>query len=419
MISNASLERSTLSPTPGPTGSEVSGLSWGVNALGTWDSTTGVMEAARRTVAGLLDAGVRVALDYVETGAPKDVRRIPGRFTHLERGRPFEIDICFLNINEMHLLADSYLRDTTRSNYLIGSWYWELPRLSDQMATQASRVDEIWVGSEFVADAFARYVDVPVTVIPPVVATSPDPGVGRERFGLSQGECVFLYSFDAHSTFARKNPWGVIEAFRDTFTREERGNRVRLVIKALNLDHYSEGASRLRYELTKVSGVLIEEDLTSEETAALINCCDIYVSLHRAEGFGLGMAEAMFLAKPVIATNYSGCRDFATSTTSFPVSYNLREIEIGELRYNAGVEDLYTPGFLWADPNINDAAHWMRHLYENPEIRSASGLRGQREIRGSYSSNRAGSAMKRRLTEISTNTHCGSWTSTTGVRQTH
>ncbi|HUY05664.1 MAG TPA: glycosyltransferase [Acidimicrobiales bacterium] len=397
-----------MSPTPDPTDSEISGSACGVNVLGTWDSTTGVMEAARRTVAGLLDAGVRVALDYVETGTPKDVRRIPGRFRDLERGRPFEIDICFLNINEMHLLADSYLRDRSRSNYLIGSWYWELPRLSERMVKQAGRVDEIWVGSEFVADAFARYVDVPVTVIPPVVATLPDPGVGRERFGLSQGECVFLYSFDAHSTFARKNPWGIIEAFRDTFNREERGNRVRLMMKALNLGHYSEGASRLRHELAKVNGVLIEEDLTSGETAALINCCDIYVSLHRAEGFGLGMAEAMFLGKPVIATNYSGCRDFASSTTSFPVSYILRQIEIGELRYNAGVEELYTPGFLWADPSINDAAFWMRYLYENPAVRRASGLRGQREICGSYSSNMAGSAMKRRLTEISTNAHCGS-----------
>lgn len=373
-----------------------------VNALGTWDATTGLMEAARRTVTGLLDAGVTVALDYVETGAPKDLSRISERLARSEHGRPYEIDLCFLNINEIQHLPESYLRTQQRSNYVIGSWYWELPTLPRSMVEQARRVDEIWVATEFVADAFARFVDVPIIVMPPVVDPSPEPGVGRERFGLSQSECVFLYNFDANSTFARKNPWGVLDAYRRAFDRQERGNGVRLIIKTLNLSRCREGASRLRYELGQLDGVLIEDDLTAGAMAALIKSCDIYVSMHRAEGFGLGMAEAMYFGKPVISTNYSGNRDFTTSANSFPISYSIREIEIGELRYNPGVEGTYVPGLPWAEPSVSEAAHWMRYLYENPSVRIASGLRAQATIRESYNSIVAGVKMKTRLAEIST-----------------
>jgi hypothetical protein len=149
-----------------------------------------------------------------------------------------------------------------------------------------------------------------------------------------------------------------------------------------------------------VDGILIDEDLTSAEMASLIACCDTYVSLHRAEGFGLGMAEAMYLGRPVIATNYSGNRDFATATTSFPVGYRLREVELGELRYNPGVEAVYEPGMLWAEPDVIGAAHWMRHVFESSVSCQATGRRGQTRIHEDYGSASAARAMRKRLGEL-------------------
>jgi glycosyltransferase involved in cell wall biosynthesis len=370
----------------------------GVNAIASWEATTGLVEAARRCVTALLDAGVDVALDDVDVGAPLDPRRLSARLRGLRKGRPFLTDIFFVNVNEMPNVDEEYLRPA--SSYVIGSWYWELSSLPEWIAHQARRVDEIWVASSYVASAFREYVDVPITVVPAVVRIAPSPEIGRPFFGLDEGLCTFFFSFDAASTLARKNPWAIIEAYRMAFTRRERDRDVRLVMKTINLARHWEAEQRLREEMASVGGRLIDEDVTGVEMASLLALCDVYVSLHRAEGFGLGMAEAMYLAKPVIATNYSGNADFTTPVNSCPVNYRLAPVDEGELRFNPGTESVYEPGILWAEPDIAQAAKWMRYLYDNPAARTRIGRRGQQTITTRYSSPAAGAVMSERLSEI-------------------
>jgi glycosyltransferase involved in cell wall biosynthesis len=373
-----------------------------VNAIGSWTATTGLAEAARRTVAAMLDAGIEVALDDIDSGAPRRSDRLPSRFVSLPAGRPYEVDVCFLNVNEIGVVTDERLRGPGRPRRLIGHWYWELPAFPAHFARQVARVDEIWVASRFVAEAFGALTSVPVLMIPSPVEPSPDPSLSRRDFGLPAGACVYLFSFDAHSTLARKNPWDVIRAFRKAFDASERREDVRLVMKTLNLSSLPEAREQLRAELAAVNGILIEDHLSARETASLFSCADVYVSLHRSEGFGLGMAESMALGVPVIATAYSGNMDFMTATNSWPIPYSIVKVNEAELRFNPNAESVYVPGSQWAAPDVLEASRAMRVLYHRPALRRKLGLEASRTIRERYTPGEAGRQIKKRLREIAT-----------------
>jgi glycosyltransferase involved in cell wall biosynthesis len=369
-----------------------------VNVIGSWSATTGLSEAARRVASALIRAKVNVALEDFDYGAPRSAHRLPTEFRDLLQGRLYGIDLIFLNVNEMLAMPTGYLDEG--NHYTIGFWYWELPNVPPVFQSQFSRVDEIWVASNFVRDAFIQYTDKPIFVFPAIVEVDELLDLEKDDLGLDDERFTFLFNFDANSTFARKNPWGVIEAFRKAFTHAERTRDVQLVIKSINLDLHSEGRDRLRQEVDSVNGLLLDIDMSRYQMMNLLNCCDSYVSLHRAEGFGLGMAEAMYLGRPVIATGYSGNTDFTKLSNSCQVGYSLREITVEELRFNRNAEHTYCPGLLWADPDVGQAARWMRILYENSTLRTRIGEAGSRYVRSELRSETVGQKMSERLQSI-------------------
>ena len=149
-----------------------------------------------------------------------------------------------------------------------------------------------------------------------------------------------------------------------------------------------------------MNGVLIQEDLEHGELVDLISCCDAYVSLHRSEGFGFGIAEAMALGKPVIATAYSGNVDFATSANSFQVGYSLSRITSADHAFGEGAADVYRPGAVWAEPDVGQAARWMQLIYADPDLRQRVGEAGRAMIRECYSAEAAVAVVTERLREI-------------------
>src|ERR1700722_13338190 len=355
-------------------------------------STTGLSEAARRTISALLAAGIKVSLEDYDYGAPREANRVPLSFSFLPRGRPFDIDLCFLNINEITLVPESYLR-ANPPRYVIGSWFWELPAVPERFQSQIHRVDEIWTASRFVRDAFQRYTDRPVRVVPCVVEPTLDTSRTRRDFGIPPGVVACLFSFDANSTFARKNPRAVIEAFRGAVPRAARGVSAILIMKSINLHNYPEARHFLELELASVGGLIIDDDLTPGEVGALIAMSDIYVSLHRSEGFGLGMAEAMYFGKAVIGTAYSGNMDFMSAANSCPIGYRLVGVGPSELRFNPGAELVYEYGHLWAEPNIDEASRRLRFLISHPDARQRIGARARRTIVERYGASTVGRAM--------------------------
>ena len=369
----------------------------GVNAIASWAATTGLTEAARRTVTAMLGAGIRVAIEDYDYGAPREDRRFTPTLRSLPRGRPHDIDIYFLNVNELHVVPESYLR--SRPRHVIGSWFWELPNLARHDLGQLDRVDEIWAASEFVASTFRSRTSQPVVVIPCVVEPSPDLSTTRGDLGLPASKFLYLFGFDASYAIERKNPRAVIEAFRVAFTEEERRERVHLVLKTSHLARLPEAHSLITSELAAAGGTLIDDDLTDGEMAALTRHCDAYVSLHRGEGFGLGMAEAMYFGRPVVGTAYSGNMDFMTNMNSCPISYRMRPINRNDLRLNPGSESVYVPGELWAEPDVLEAARRMRFLYEHPRFRQAIGDAAARSVRERYSAQAVGRRIRERLAE--------------------
>jgi glycosyltransferase involved in cell wall biosynthesis len=206
-------------------------------------------------------------------------------------------------------------------------------------------------------------------------------------------------TFDANSTIARKNPYGAIKAFEEAFGAGR--TDVVLVVKVVNLASYPIVQKDLRRHMERLGGILIETDMAAGEIAALIKYADVYVSMHRSEGFGLGLAEAMYYGRPVIATGNSGNMDFMNAANSCLVGYTSMVVHRNELSDNPTAMALYQPGNLWVDPNVSQAAHLMRWLFENPQQRTRLGERAAQDIRRDYSSEAAGRAMRLRLEEVS------------------
>jgi len=384
----------------------------GVTALGAWEATSGIAEYGRRIIAALVAAGVDVSLRNIANGAGVDSSRLSPSLVALPRDIKNPISISFLNLNEQFFASDSDLR-SVRPSYVVAMWHWEVPSVPVLMRREFDRVDEIWVSSTYSQRSLSRYTDKPIIVVPSVIEPIKSREFERKHFGIPEGAGVtYVFTFDAHSTFARKNPFAVIEAFRQAFTGTEMGHGATLVVKAIHLDSYPDARERLRREVLAVKGVLLEHDMSGEEVAGLLQSADVYVSLHRSEGFGLGMAEAMYFGTPVIATGHSGNMDFMNSFNSCPVGYQSSVISPEVLAYNPRMSVVYEYGNVWADPSVEDAAAWMRWLYEDESRRARIGSLAANMIGKRYSLKAVGEVLRERLEIISSSLKRGESTET-------
>jgi glycosyltransferase involved in cell wall biosynthesis len=373
----------------------------GVNCIGDFAGGTGLVEATRRLVQTVASAGIDVEVTDFDLPLPKSPMRKLREVDELPRGRDHEIELWCVNVNEFRHVDDSTLRPAgKRPRYVIGVWFWEAPSLPNWARTAVDRVDEIWVPSRFVRHAFRTATSKPIVVVPCVVDSSLPTRYQRLDYGLPEDAVLFFFNFDAHSSDFRKNPWDVIRAFELAFTDQERRGAVRLVLKTQNLDTHPELRSVLEARLSRVNGILVDEDLPRDRMNALLASIDVYASLHRAEGFGLGIAEAMSLGKPVIATAYSGNMDYTTRTNSCLVGYQLRPIEESDLDMSPHGKVVYEPGLVWAEPNIGQAARWMRYLYDHPEERTRIGAAGAATVRNQFNPGAVANVVANRLVEI-------------------
>jgi glycosyltransferase involved in cell wall biosynthesis len=254
-------------------------------------------------------------------------------------------------------------------------------------------LNELWVASDFVRDTLAPLVSIPVrkmripiTITKPAVVCRADVGVPEDRF-------MWLFAFDMHSYVARKNPHAVIEAYRRAFGAHAR--QTQLVIKVNNLEADLGAAARLCADLESVGGRLISRSMSRSELSMLFAACDGYVSLHHCEGFGLTMAEAMALGKPVVATAYSGNMDFMTATNSYPVRYQLIKLDRDHGPYQRGTH--------WADPDLDHAAELMQQVFEQHDDARQKGITAAADIERWHGSLSAGQGVIERLKRIEGN----------------
>lgn len=368
----------------------VSAQTPGINIIGYIRGEFGLAESARMYARALIDAGVPVALYDVDLGMPHgwDDHSMDG---FIDDALPHPVSIVFVNPDCLQAALAYVGQARMQGRYVIACWFWELEKIPDSWRDALALVDEIMVASAFVEEAFRRITDKPVIRIPMPLSEVPDSGLQRADFGLEPDTFVFLCSFDFHSFIARKNPHAAVRAFRAAFPAER--SDVRLLVKSSNGHQHPDSMREL---LNLVAGdpriMVRDEVIDRSHVQALQRCCDAYVSLHRAEGFGLGLAECMALGKPVVATGWSGNMEFMSPDTACLVEYALVPVAAGEYPEASGAR--------WAEPDVAAAAAAMRWLADEPARARALGAAAKKRVCANLAPAQAAQRLLRRVAEL-------------------
>ena len=373
----------------------------GVNVVGFFRAEFGQGEAARRVLLALRRAEVPFsAINY---------DRVPHRQAHpFEANGIAEYPANVICLNAEHLLQ--FVQDggaaLLRRRSAAGLWFWEGSRMPRELRPAIDLLDEIWVASDFVAQTIAVETDKPVLTFPlPVIAPEP-PTLTRSELGIPDDRFVFLFVFDFFSTLERKNPLGLVEAFTRAFP--EPGHPL-LYLKSINGDRDPANLQRLQAAIGGRPDIVLSDGYVSgERLASLTAACDCYVSLHRSEGFGLTIAEAMSLGKPAIATGYSGNLAFMDEGSSFLVPYALTELDQAVGPYPAGT--------VWADPDLEVAAELMCKVVADPEQAGERGEAGRAAVAERQSVERAAAFVAGRVPRLERIAHERATRETAGTR---
>jgi glycosyltransferase involved in cell wall biosynthesis len=360
---------------------------WGVNVAGFLQSELGIGEAGRGLISGL-DAARIPVLPLHGEWRPSS-RQEQGYAMLNTDSAAFPINIVCVNADVLPRWAAQAGEKFFADRYTIGFWWWEVLAFPTEWLSAFDLVDEVWVATEHVANALMPVSSVPVTKITMPVSAPPVGRRSRRELGLPEG-FLFLFLFDHHSVLERKNPLAVIEAFKQAFPASSGAS---LVVKSINHEYHADAHERLLLAASEHPDVhLIDRYVTARDKNAMIASADCYVSLHRAEGFGLTLAEAMCMGKPVIATRYGGNLDFMDDHNSWLVDCEMVPIGPGQTPYPAEGE--------WANPDLEQAAGHMRAILADPTAVRERATLGARHIGSTHSAHAAGRSMQRRLEHI-------------------
>lgn len=353
---------------------------FGFNLLAFASGNFGLAVAGRATARLLLDAGLPLSIRDVDTHDSRSGQE----HTYdelLERrpwGLPYGITIFHLNPPELEVripLEWMFLPVERTMNVIVP--FWELPTLPEVWQRTIADMDVVLAPTRYIGEIIEREVPgARVIHYPQAVELPPAVAADRARFGIPEGATVFLSAFDMASDIHRKNPWSAIDAFEAAFPARE---DVRLVVKLNNSDLW-EHALHLKEKLQRraeanPSIILIDEKMSYADVLSLYASCDVFVSLHRAEGLGLILMEMMSLGKPVIATAWSGNMDFMTEDDSCLVGYDMIPVEASHVSYREEAERAE-----WADPRVEEASAWMRRLADEPGLRARLGEKAARAM---------------------------------------
>ena len=369
---------------------EGSGYAFGVNVVGFPQGVLGLGEDARMAARVFQLTSTPVVLVNAPMSGPQ---KLDTSVDHLmSDDLKYGISLFCLPPPEMVRLALEGGRSMIDApTHKIGAWPWELPHWPSAFGKVHQMVDEIWAQSRFVQTVYSRLGDTPVYHMPMAVEVPTPANPSRERFGLPSNEFLFYLMFDGNSWLSRKNPLAGVQAFKQAFG--ERSPGVGLVIKAMNVRDEDPVWRAVCDVAARDSRIHIVSDrLSRQDSIDFMACCDAYISLHRSEGFGRVIAEAMALGQPVVVTNFSGNVDFCESDTAFLVDGELIPLRAGEY--------LFAEGQYWCDPDVSIAAEQLKRMIDDASLRDRIGQAGQQRIARDYSVEAVARAYARRLAEI-------------------
>jgi glycosyltransferase involved in cell wall biosynthesis len=304
-----------------------------------------------------------------------------------------DINIFHINGDEVQQALAHVTYNTPLTGYNIVYPAWELARYPREWALQLDRFDEIWAPSAFIAETLREACSKPVHHMPLGTEVQLDHFTSRRSFGIPDEDFCFLFFFDIKSYIQRKNPQAVLQAFAKVIAQRPY-TRTRLVVKVNGFDASQASHAEFRQSLEALGGrtKLITDVLTDDQVKNLVRCCDCFVSLHRSEGFGRGMAEAMYVGKPVIGTAYSGNLDFMADDVSLRVGYTLVQVKDGDYPH--------WQNQVWAEPDVEQAARHMLAVLDDPDQSRQLGARARLHMLRHFSFRPTGVRYRQRIEEI-------------------
>lgn len=360
----------------------------GVNLIGLFRAEMGLGQGARLYAKALERSGLPHALidtDFLFLSPQRD----DSFRAKLSNQPKYAINVTHLNPDQYRTAAAVFPAEVFDKRYNIAVWLWELENIPEEWHWAFAHLNEIWTPSRFVQEAVQKVSPVPVTLLPYGIEAPVEEGCARASFGLPEGVFVVLCMFDASSFVSRKNPMAAVEAFIRAFG--QRAEPAVLVVKINHPKVEDVQAIKARFGDSK-NLVVISETMRKKRVNALIQCCDVLISLHRSEGFGLILAEAMLLGTPVVATNWSANTEFMHPGVACMVDYRLIPTG-GDYAYGHARQR-------WADADIDQAAAYLTRLYEDKGYYEEIARAGQTHIAQRFPLEGSALAIKRRVGEI-------------------
>jgi len=353
----------------------------GLNVIGWTEAPTGIGQACR---GNLLAAG--------EAGLPTSVWTLgdTGRPLRRDSGLPYEVSLFHVNADMMPIVLHEMPLGLTAGRYQIGYWFWELSYFPLSFGRSFSGLDEIWAPTRFCENAFRSISPIPVRHVPPCVAPLDPRPVNRGAWPIPGDAFVFFFSFDVLSVTARKNPWAAIAAFERL--RGRTGRQVHLVLKMNHAETDAALSQELEHRLKGQPTTIVRQQLSRHEVLDLTAATDCYLALHRSEGLGLPLIEAMQLGKPVVATEYGGVTDFLDRTTGYPVPFRLVPLDQSYGPYPVGA--------VWAEPDIDAAVGGMIEVMNDEVERQRRVAAARVRVRDLYGPEVAAARLRAELARV-------------------
>ena len=355
----------------------------GINIIGHLGSSSGLGNTARLFASALQKNGYGVAgfnLDYGGTAEQHEALCFP--IYKSVPDLPYSNNLLIPSINQLSSIwlrkAPELLNSRFRNAGLI---FWELPVIPKAWLSSLKLFDVLLTSSHYVQASLEQALpDIPCIhaehplLISPTNTSSTST---REELGIATGSFVCFSNFDLRSDPARKNPFAAISAFQKAFQTNKDAVLLLKTSPFADLSRSASGNTIKNALLSDKRILTVSKTMEYSKVQELYRCADVFISLHRAEGLGLGPMEAMIQGIPAICTGYSGNMEYMNSGNSYPVPYRLIR--------PAGVSWQYSPAFagsgaFWADADIDEAARILRHTKTNAEDRACKGLRGQRDM---------------------------------------
>ena len=390
-VAAAPAQGQSSAPAAPATGAPQDQPPFGVTVIGYVAAESGVGESARATLRALACTDVPLAaLDFRAGNVSRMAEVIDPA---LLSGQLHAVSLLHVNADQLPLARTLLGEGVFSVPHRIGFWAWELENFPEQWQGAFNHVDEVWVPSSFCQQAIGAASPVPVLCFPHAVDIPTSLQPDRARFGLASDSVVFLAMADVMSSVERKNPFGAVQAFAAAFA--DGATRAELVVKISNGAREPAALKRLQDLARTCPGIhLITDVLDRPALNRLLDSVDCVVSLHRSEGFGLVLAEAMARAKVVLATGWSGNMDFMHERNSLPVDFQLTTIQSDCGPYRRGQR--------WAEPVLADAIHKMRLVVNDAALRGRLGQRAREDCLAQLAPAVVGQRMAARLQALRT-----------------